>query len=182
MGAESLAVAGPALGLGIGELERKQERDALARSRRTAEAGREDLGQRREATYRNNRQGLQGAIDQYYQARGWKVPERLPGAFTTRALPGEAPLYPEEGSQAPSKASDSEGDTSSEATSVAAKQAPVEAPEATVTEEQPIIRGAAQVGTVDANSMPTTQLDNSKYMRPLIFTRGDARDIASRIR
>lgn len=181
MGAAAIPAVVAGVGLGIGELERKQERDALADARHRAEAGREDLGQRREATYRSDRQGLQGAIDQYYQARGWKVPERLPGAFTTRGLPGEAPLYPDKGSESASAEAKPEGDTGSQGSSPAARQEPVVAPEAVV-EVQPVVRGAAPVGNIGANSMPTTQIDNSKFMRPLIFTKADARNIASGIR
>jgi hypothetical protein len=168
-------------GLAIGELERKQERDALARSRRTAEAGREDLGQRREATYRSDRQGLQGAIDQYYQSRGWKVPERLPGAFTTRALPGEAPLYPNKESESESKESAVESESATPISSAPIREEAVIVPEGVVT-TQPVVRGAAEVGEIDANSMPKSKIDNTRFMKPLIFTNDDARNIASRIR
>lgn len=176
MGAGAASIGSAVVGLGIGELQRKRERDALGDARDEARAGREDLGQRREATYRHNREGLQGAIDQYYQARGWKVPERLPGAFTTRALPGEGALYPEKGRAAARVESDGE-DTSGQDTP--SQQSTKEV------EQTPVVRGAApiEVVGVDEEGRPTSALDNARFMsQPLIYDRGNARQIALRIK
>lgn len=53
----------------------------------------EDTDIRREATYRANRGRLQNAIADFYKQKGWAMPEAPEGAFTSRALPGEQPIY-----------------------------------------------------------------------------------------
>lgn len=93
-------VATPILsGIGAGAkiISAEQTKSQLKKAGKEQEAALDDLSLRREATYRNSRIGLQGAIEDFYKQKGWKIPERLPGAFTTRGLPGEGPLYPEEG-------------------------------------------------------------------------------------
>lgn len=75
-------------------MERKQSKDEIKRSRESQ--GRlEDVGMRTEATYRTNRSMLQSAIADFYKQKGWELPEALPGAGTTRPLPGEEKLYPD---------------------------------------------------------------------------------------
>lgn len=72
----------------------EKEMDRMKDARRDQRASLDDAAYRREATYRGDRSALQGAIEDFYKQKGWAIPERLPGAYTTRGLPGEAPLYP----------------------------------------------------------------------------------------
>lgn len=74
--------------------EGEQDKRRVKNAGKEADAKREQLSLRQEATYRTSRTGLQGAIEDFYKQKGWKLPEHLPGAFTTRPLPGDAPLYP----------------------------------------------------------------------------------------
>lgn len=54
----------------------------------------EDLGNRREATYRQDRAELDSPLRAYYAKQGWTYPENtLPGAGTAKQLPNENPLY-----------------------------------------------------------------------------------------
>lgn len=77
-------------------MERKQSKDEIKRARESQ--GRlEDVGMRAEATYRTNRSMLQSAIADFYKQKGWELPEAIPGAGTTRPLPGEEKLYPDYG-------------------------------------------------------------------------------------
>lgn len=89
---------GSAVASGVGTIaqiaEGEREHERLQDNRREQRAALDDLAYRREATYRNSRMALQGAIEDFYKQKGWAIPERLPGAFTVRGLPGEAPLYP----------------------------------------------------------------------------------------
>lgn len=73
---------------------RNAAKDAKSVQRETDRRS-EDTSFRQEATYRYKREMLQGAIEDFYKKKGWKLPEALPGAFTTRSLPGEVPLYPD---------------------------------------------------------------------------------------
>jgi hypothetical protein len=87
----------------IGQIKdaRREQRDSL-----------DDAAYRREATYRGNREALQSGIEDFYKQKGWKLPERLPGAYTTRGLPGEAPLYPGVSKENPAlKTADAEDET-----------------------------------------------------------------------
>lgn len=102
IGAITGGPAGMAIGSGIGSalggsVDEGRNRRAIKNNTRQAEAARDDLSMRREATYRASRQGLQNAIEDFYKQKGWALPDKKPGAFTTRGLPGEAPLYPEGG-------------------------------------------------------------------------------------
>lgn len=88
------AIAG-ASGMGLNALQgRKQNKEETERLREYQ--GRlEDIGMRTEATYRTNRSMLQSAIADFYKQKGWELPEAIPGAGTTRPLPGEEKLYPD---------------------------------------------------------------------------------------
>jgi len=85
-------------GVAQNELDRRKSSRDLANARHENNAQRDDISNRREATYRADRAGIQGALDQYYKDRGWAVPERLPGYGTAKQLPFEKPLYTKEGS------------------------------------------------------------------------------------
>jgi hypothetical protein len=74
-----------------------EERDRKSDKNKSREYGEtiEDRGNRREATYRQNRQMLLNALGSYYAKQGISMPEGegLPGAGTSKQLPFEAPLY-----------------------------------------------------------------------------------------
>lgn len=53
----------------------------------------EDTSMRGETTYRHKRSMLQGAIEDFYKQKGWPIPTAGEGAYTTRPLPGDKPLY-----------------------------------------------------------------------------------------
>lgn len=91
---ETASVIASGVGAGAQILEGEQEHRRITDNRREQRAALDDLAYRREATYRNSRMMLQGAIEDFYKQKGWQIPERLPGAYTVRGLPGEAPLYP----------------------------------------------------------------------------------------
>jgi hypothetical protein len=93
-------VIGPAtVGMGIfngikGQMDAKADQRRAKEVANEARKGLDDLSMRREATYRAKRAELQGAIESFYKEKGWPLPDKtLPGYGTTRALPGEKPLY-----------------------------------------------------------------------------------------
>lgn len=100
MGKSVSEVVGPigtvvGVGKGISDyLEGEQQKKQAKNAAKEADAKREQLSLRQEATYRTTRHALQGAIEDFYKQKGWELPKHLPGAFTTRPLPGDAPLYP----------------------------------------------------------------------------------------
>lgn len=98
-GSDTSSIAGASgLAGGIwGEIDRQKRTKEDKEARRENLKQRDDLGNRREATYRADRQGIQGALDAYYQKQGWPIPERLPGYGTTKKLPFEASLYNKDG-------------------------------------------------------------------------------------
>lgn len=54
----------------------------------------EDLNNRREATYRQDRGILMSALGSYYKQQGWAMPDSgLPGEGTSKQLPFEPDLY-----------------------------------------------------------------------------------------
>lgn len=92
-----LDVGAKIVGFGFGQRERKKARKQRKKAHQEWERNTTDLGYRREATYRYERGRINNAIASMYKARGWELPtEQKPGAFTTRALPGEGALYPED--------------------------------------------------------------------------------------
>lgn len=99
------AVGGPggaAIGSGIGGgigggLDEDQAQRENKRNKRKYDEARDDASMRAEANYRSGRAGLQGAIEDFYKQKGWKLPDHsTPGYGTARGLPGEAPLYGDE--------------------------------------------------------------------------------------
>lgn len=112
MGDAAKAVVDPIVGtIGpiAGVIQDEREHQRLKENRREQRDALDDLSYRREATYRNSRMALQGAIEDFYRQKGWAIPERLPGAFTARGLPGEQALYPGVSLEMP-KLSDKEGE------------------------------------------------------------------------
>lgn len=94
---EVAAPIGAIVGVGKGVsdyLEGEQQKKQAKNAAKEADAKREQLSLRQEATYRTQRTALQGAIESFYKQKGWELPKALPGAYTTRPLPGDAPLYP----------------------------------------------------------------------------------------
>jgi hypothetical protein len=87
--------------------ERSRSRERQIANRTKGEL--DDASLRREATYRGQRQALAGAIESFYKQKGWELPKHYAGEYTTRALPGEGPLYPED--SAASSAGDDGQDT-----------------------------------------------------------------------
>lgn len=88
-----MAMATMAAGAGIaGGI--KADRDEQKNDRRT-QGKVEDASLRNEANYRMNRALLMTGIEDFYKKKGWKLPEQIPGAGTSRSLPGDAPLYPQ---------------------------------------------------------------------------------------
>lgn len=65
----------------------------------------DDVENRREATYRQDRDALISSLGQYYAANGMKSPfsdaSALPGAGTSRRLPNEGALYNNPGAEIP---------------------------------------------------------------------------------
>ena len=84
------------LGLGKSVADESQNEKRNENANKGYQAKLEQTDLRREATYRENRAMLKGAIQSYYKAQGWPLPaDSAPGAGTSRPLPGDAPLYPE---------------------------------------------------------------------------------------
>lgn len=118
--ASGFGPAGMAIGSGVGSaiggsFDEARDRKASKRNADKATAALDDLSMRREATYRASRTQLQGAIEDFYKQKGWPLPEVKPGAYTTRALPGEGPLYPDAGAKPQGNLSESSSSDESEA-------------------------------------------------------------------
>lgn len=88
------AIAG-ASGMGLNALQGRKRNKEETERLREYQGRLEDVGMRTEATYRTNRSMLQSAIADFYNQKGWKLPDTIPGAGTTRPLPGEEKLYPD---------------------------------------------------------------------------------------
>jgi hypothetical protein len=85
----ALPVAGAAANYFMTNATTEEGRKNAEESKKRAE----DTDVRREATYRGNRGMLQSAIADFYKQKGWAMPEMAEGAYTSRALPGEKPIY-----------------------------------------------------------------------------------------
>lgn len=90
------ASAGSSIGGAIGgAVDQHQDQNKEKIAKNDDQARTDDTSMRDEATYRANHAQLQSAISDYYKKQGWALPtETDPGAYTTRPLPGDAPLYP----------------------------------------------------------------------------------------
>lgn len=167
--------AGMAIGAGLGSaaggsVDEAGNRRDVARNTREARAARDDASMRREATYRNSRQGLQNAIESFYKEKGWALPEKKPGAYTTRGLPGEGPLYPEGGAPpvpvGNAEAMSSDGEASS---AESASNAPVDMNSVDVGS---MVGGANLGGVIEKPVFAPKKIINLPYDNQLLIDAG----------